>query len=610
MTFHRAALTAPHPGGKASGAMRLPYGKANFAEIRRGAYAYADKTGFIPELESAEKGRHYLVFLRPRRMGKTLLLSMLEHYYDILEAPSFDELFGGLSIASAPTEEQGRYVVLRLEMAGMPTDTGVDQLRAVFHSRLHNKITKFLDRYRALLPEVVAAFDAGRSTDDPASLMDRFLQAMSRSPHPLYLFVDEYDNFTNDLIARGDHQTYRDLVHASGFVREFYKTIKEGAALGVLPRIFMTGVSPVTLDDLTSGFNITSNISLHEDFNALAGFTTEDVQHLVTGVLADGGYALDPAKVEEDLRLYYNGYLFSRDATERLFNPDMVLYFLKELGPPARYPKELLDINVRTDYGRIQRLFFTPEGEVRETVVEDLLAVIVDGSIAARLQSSFPLDRAYEGSYFVSLLYYMGLLTLQENDGWFRLGIPNYAIRTLYWETIARLLQDLHHLDLPTTRVDAAIETMARLGDIEPFLALAFTRVLRKLSNRDLIRLDEKTMKVLLLAYLSLSELFVVWSEMELSFGYSDLVLIPNRSQPAAQVGFVIELKYLKSGATEAEVTARLDEADAQLRRYLADPRLAAIAPPRGWKAVSVAFVATEACWLRELGGTAKRLAE
>lgn len=201
-------------------------------------------------------------------------------------------------------------------------------------------------------------------------------------------------------------------------------------------------------------------------------------------------------------------------------------------------------------------------------------------------------------------------MTHQWEGGWLRLGIPNYAIRLLYWEAIARLLHDLHHVEVDVAHVRTAQRAMALGGDLAPFLELVFTRVLRKLSNRDLIRLDEKTMKVVLLAYLSLSEVFFAWSEMELSFGYSDLVLVPNRSQPAAQVGFVIELKYLKSGATEAEVTARLDEADAQLRRYLADPRLAAIVPPRGWKAVSVAFVATEACWLRELGGTAKRLAE
>ena len=588
--------------------MRLPYGKSNFAELRRGGFVFVDKTGYIPALESAEKGRHYLVFLRPRRMGKTLLVSMLEHYYDVLAAPSFDELFGGLAIASAPTPEKNRYAVLRLEMTGLPTTSGVEALRAAFHGRLHNKIRDFLARYDAALPGVTAAFEAGHSTDEPATLMYRFLLAMHQSPHPLYLLIDEYDNFTNDLIARGDHETYRGIVHASGFVREFYKTVKEGTALGIIPRIFMTGVSPVTLDDLTSGFNITSNISLDEDFNTFAGFTAEDVRRLLGGVLAGGGFALDPAAVEEDLRLYYNGYLFSRFAAERLFNPDMVLHFLKELRPPSRYPLDLLDINVRTDYGRIQRLLFTPEGEVRQGVTAAFQSVITEGWIDAEPASSFPLDRAHEEGYFLSLLYYMGLLTHQWDEGWLRLAIPNYAIRLLYWEAIHRLLHDLHDVDVEAAHIRTAQRAMALRGDIAPFLELVFSRVLRKLSNRDLIRLDEKTMKVVLLSYLSLSEVFFAWSEVELSFGYSDLVLVPSRTQPAAQVGFIVELKYLRSGADAGEVTARLDEADAQLRRYLADERLAAIAPPKGWRAVSVAFVATEACWLRELGGDARRL--
>ena len=450
--------------------MRLPYGIANFAELRRGGYAFADKTSFIPRLEDREKGRHYLIFLRPRRMGKTLLLSMLEHYYDVLAAPHFDELFGGLAIAGAPTEERGRYAVLRLEMTGMTTAQGVDRLRADFGTRLHNNLRSFLDRYGERLPEVVAAFDAGLSTDAPASLMDRFLQAMRRSPYPLYILVDEYDNFTNDLIARGDHQTYRDLVHASGFVREFYKTIKEGTATGVVGRILMTGISPVTLDDLTSGFNITKNISLHEDFNTLCGFTAEDVRRLVAGVLASPGYTLDPATVEADLRLYYNGYLFSRRAVERIFNPDMVLYFLTELAPPAQYPEELLDLNARTDYGRIQRLLFTPEGAPRQEVIERFQAVLTSGGLSAQLQRSFPLEQAYEGHFFISLLYYMGLLTQTPVDGWLHLSIPNYAIRTLYWEAIAGLLHDLSHVELEREDVGASIEAMGRNGEIRPFL--------------------------------------------------------------------------------------------------------------------------------------------
>ncbi|MFO0761426.1 MAG: AAA family ATPase [Byssovorax sp.] len=590
--------------------MRLPYGIANFAEIRRGGYAYIDKTGFIPALESAEKGRRYLVFLRPRRMGKTLLLSMLEHYYDILDAPSFDALFEGLAIADAPTPERSRYAVLRLEMTGMPTSLGVADLRAAFLSRLHNSLNAFLARYAALLPDVTTAFEAGRSTDDPASLMQRFLSAMERSSTRLYLLIDEYDNFTNDLIARGDHRMYRDIVHASGFVRELYKTIKEGAARGVIARIFMTGVSPVTLDDLTSGFNITSNISLREEFNAFAGFTGDEVKGLVSGVLENGEYSLDPAAVEADLRLYYNGYLFSRDASERLFNPDMVLYFLKELSPPAGYPGDLLDINVRTDYGRIQRLMFSPEGEARPQVLDWFQTVIAEGWIDAEPASSFPLDRAYEEGYFVSLLYYMGLLTHQWDEGWPRLGIPNYAIRLLYWESIARLLHDIHHTEVEPIHTRSAMRAMAQRGDMLPFFELAYARVLRRLSTRDLIRLDEKSMKMVLLSLLSLSEVFFAFSEAELSFGYGDLLLLPSRSQPAAHYGFIVELKYLKSGARDEEVLAKLDGADAQLRRYLADPKLEGMRPPKGWKAVSAAFVATESCWVRELGGEAKRMGE
>jgi hypothetical protein len=590
--------------------MRLPYGISNFPELRRGGYVYADKTGFIPRLEDAEKGRHHLVFLRPRRMGKTLLLSMLEHYYDILSAPRFDELFGGLAIAAAPTEERGRYAVLRLELTGLTTDEGIEKLRADFHARLDQNLQGFVSRYRSRMPEAAAAFEAGPSTDAPASLMSRFLEAMRLSPHPLYLLVDEYDNFTNDLIARGDHETYRAVVHASGFVREFYKVIKWGTATGVVGRIFMTGVSPVTLDDLTSGFNITSNVSLDADLNALCGFDSKEVEHIVAGVLAEGGFALDPASLMADLTRYYNGYLFSRRAAphERVFNPDMVLYFAKEMAPPAWYPEEILDVNVRTDYGRIQRLLFTPEGTPRAQLIETFQTVLAEGAIDAKLQSSFPLERAYEESFFVSLLYYMGLLTLQQSEGRFRLGIPNYAVRTLYWDAIAGLLRDLHRVDIDPSRVATALAAMGSRGDVGPFLELAYTQVIRKLSNRDIIRLDEKTMKVVLLAYLSLSEEFFAWSEVELGFGYGDLVLLPNRIQPVAAFAFLIELEYLKAGATDEAVTGRLDEADAQLRRYLADEKLRALAGTKTWKAVSVVFVGTEACWFRELGGEGRKI--
>ncbi len=587
--------------------MRLPYGISNFADLRRRGFLYVDKSGFIPNLEDGSKGRNYLVFLRPRRMGKSLLLSMLEHYYDVLQAPSFDDLFGGLAIAKAPTEERGQYAVLRLELTGLTTDAGVDRLRADFYATLHENIQSFLRRYGELMPKVVSAFESGVSTDAPASLMRRFLYAMDRGAYPLYLLVDEYDNFTNDLIARGERDAYHAIIHASGFVREFYKTIKEGTAMGVVRRIFMTGVSPVTLDDLTSGFNITSNVTLDEDLNTLCGFTAADVEAVLDEVMGEGGYSLDRAAVLSDLRRYYNGYLFTRRAAERVFNPDMVLYFAKGMRPPASYPDDILDVNVRTDYGRVKRFLFTSENAPRTELIGTFQTILAEGSIEASLQTSFPLDRAYEEGYFVSLLGYMGLLTLQVmEDGWFRLGIPNYAIRTFYWEAIARLLHDLSHVEVDARHVQVAIKAMGRDGEIGPFLELVFTKVVSKLSNRDLIRLDEKTMKVILLAYLSLSEVFFAWSEVELDFGYGDLLLVPSRVQPIARYGFLIELKYLKAGAAEGMVTAKLDEADEQLRAYLADAKLAALGGAKGLRAVSVVFVGTEACAYRMLGGEAR----
>lgn len=584
--------------------MRLPYGISNFGDLRRRGFLFVDKSRFIRNLEDAEKGRVYLTFLRPRRMGKSLLLSMLEHYYDVLCLPSFDELFAGLDIAAAPTPERGTYAVLRLEFTGITTDAGTEQLRADFYASLHNNIQSFLRRYAATMPEVISAFEDGLSTDAPASLMKRFLDAMQRSAHPLYILIDEYDNFTNDLIARGDHDIYHDIIHASGFVREFYKTIKEGTATGVVGRILMTGVSPITLDDLTSGFNITANVTLDADLNTLCGFTAPDVEAIVRDVTSSGGYTLDPAAVVMDLRRFYNGYLFSHDAHERMFNPDMVLYFLKGMTAPASYPRDILDVNVRTDYGRIRRLLFTPDGTPRTEIIDTYQTILTEGSIEASLQTSFPLDRAYEKGYFVSLLCYMGLLTLRTTpDGWVSLGIPNYAIRTLYWEAIARLLHDLNDVEVDAMSVQTAIRAMGRDGDIGPFLELVFGKVIRKLSNRDRIRLDEKTMKVILLAYLSLSEVFFAWSEAELNFGYGDLLLLPSRVLPVAQYGFLIELKYLKAGATVEAIAAKLDEADEQLRTYLADPKLTTLTSGKALRAVSVAFVGTQSCSYRLLGG-------
>jgi hypothetical protein len=595
--------------------MNLPYGISNFAEIRRGRYFYADKTAFIPVLEDPRKGRRYLSFLRPRRFGKSTLLSMLEHYYDILQAPHFDELFGGLAIARDPTPDRGRFAVLRLEFTGLSTEGGLAELRAGFHARLHNAIHGFLRRYRDLLPEVVAAFEAGLSTGAPASLMERFLGAMRQGPHPLYVLVDEYDNFANDIIGRGQDQAYHDIILAGGFVREFYKTLKEGTATGVVGRIFMTGVSPIMLNDLTSGFNILNHISQDEDCHALCGLTAGDVGELLDGVLASGGFALSRDELLGDLKRYYNGYLFTPRAAERLYNPDMVLYFMKGLTPPAQYPMELLDANARTDYKRLDSLLFTADRKPRPHPVELIRAVLSEGYIDAEIHDLFPLVEAYDPKYFASYLHYLGLLTIQRREqSRFRLVIPNYVIEHVYGETLNYILQQTLAVEVLPAHVKAAVDAMAYQGEIEPFLRLLHGEVLSRISNRDLIRMDEKSVKLLMLGYLSLSHVFFPFSEFEVERGYSDLILTLNRSFSDASYSFLIELKYVKPGSHQkggtsrksgllSRVEASMREADRQIDAYLADPRLAGIEGPRGWKAVAVVFAGTQAIYFRERGG-------
>lgn len=580
----------------------LPYGISDFGRVRRQGYAYVDKTPYLSALEDPQRGRSFSVFLRPRRTGKSLLLSMLGHYYDRLHAPHFDALFAGLAVAQAPTPGRSQYLILRLEFTQIATNRGVEQIRKDFTENLLTTLRGFIDRYEGLLPQLAAVRADLEQDLEPAVLVKRLLYPIAASGERLYVVIDEYDNFTNDLIARGEHQVYRDILHASGFVREFYKALKEGTAIGAVERIFMTGVSPGTLDDLTSGFNITRNLSLDPDFAALCGFDEAEVAGLLDQVLRSGPYTLDRDRVMRDLRRYYDGYCFARRSPNGLYNPDMVLYFLSGLRPPDQYPEEILDTNVRTDYGRLRRLMVTPEGAARPLAVESVEEILAERTIAATPHETFSLDLAYAEEYFHSLLYYMGMLTLrqEEQTGRICMTVPNYVVRTLYWELLSGLLKDVAQVQVRQVQLTAAVQAMAYGGDLLPFLTLVCRGVLARLSNRDLIRLSEKTVKAVLLSYLVLVPLFEVWSEMEMNGGYGDLVLLPARSQPGVRHGYVMELKYARAGTEAERVGALLDEADGQLGRYLSDERVRERA--QSLQAMSLVFVGTQGCHLRRLG--------
>lgn len=414
--------------------MKIPYGISNFRTIREEGYWYVDKTKFIDLLENL--AGKYVFFVRPRRFGKSLFLSMLRHYYDINELDRFEALFGDLDIGRAPTPNRNRYLIVELDFSGLNTSDKTE-LQASFVRILRDAIIRLIDEYPAIFPNGQSLKDEAGRRSDLRGLWNVLFAAVRPTGKKIYLLIDEYDHFANDLIAMGDGALYREMVRAAGFVRDFYETVKIGTK-DVIDRLFMTGVSPIMLDDLTSGFNITDNVTTSPLLNAMLGFTDEEVNRIADSE----AIGTDRAKLVEDLRRNYNGYLFHEDGKSRIYNPDMVLYFFKQWKMTGKYPEQLVDENIKTDYGRLQRLITNEQN--RDTLEE----IIREERITANLVNRFSFDLMFDSKHFVSLLFYMGLLTIEKLEQTrLLLRIPNFAIKTMYWEYIAERLNRLHGIE-------------------------------------------------------------------------------------------------------------------------------------------------------------------
>jgi hypothetical protein len=556
--------------------MKIPYGQSNFGDIRREGFFYVDKTPFLPILESSETGARYTVLLRPRRMGKSLLLSMMEHYYDIARADQFDALFGGLWIHDHPTPERNAYLVLALDFSTVAADGGPETLRRSFLEAIKAQVSQLLLTYRALVPEFGRLLELLDGFQDAEALVARVMSAVAAARHKLYVLIDEYDNFANRLLSGGQHEVYEKLFTGVGFVRTFYATLKAGTRSGAVGRIFVTGVTPLLLDDMSSGFNIAKNVSNRPSLNTLAGFTHTDVDRAVDALLTDRpALALDPGlgdrgRLLEVLEAHYDGYRFSPSARERVFNSDMVLYFLSELAEGRRFPANMLDLNVRTDYRRLQHIG-TLAGAARAERRALLETIATEGVIESPLVEQFGWVGLSGQAHFVSLLYYLGLLTLappspEALPTGYRLEIPNRVIRELIWEHLAALFQEEGHIAIDTRELDAALSAMAVEGDIAPFLDLFHTRVLSALGVKDLRRFDEKAIKLMMLAFISLSRLFYPLSEKEMAQGYCDLFLGVSPLHPVAKFAWLLELKYLPAGAKPAAIEHAFTETRASCR--------------------------------------------
>jgi len=561
--------------------MNIPYGMSNFGDIIQSNCYYVDKTKFIPLLESLRYGRKYSLFLRPRRFGKSLFLSMLEHYYDIKRKDQFEQLFGNLYIGKNPTAERNQYMILSFNFSEINTDHGFEELLKSFSNTVYLSINSFLKRYADIM-DIAYKNDLISYNKWPAENIKQLFSLLKYQPIKVYLLIDEYDNFANELIASGNEKFYTEILHGGGFVRTFYKAIKAATETGAVSRIFMTGVSPLVLNDLTSGFNNAKNISYAADLNEMLGFTSDDVKTMLEHYFATSGpsnIAVSEARLAEDLSRYYDGYLFNEDANERLYNSDMTLYFLSEMIINGKYPKKILDLNARTDYKKMQhliRLDTMTITENSETNISQLNQIITDEEIRSELIVDFPLESLSEQKYFISFLYYLGLLTIDKYyQGRLLFRIPNYVIRTLYWDYMKQIITDAAQLVINTRELEDVINRMAYHGEITPFIQFVHQHVIRQLSNRDFIRFDEKYIKVILLTYLSMIDLYIPISEIEVNTGYADIILMVDPRNPDVPYSYITELKYIKKqDATSQLIQAKIEEASVQVKKYRADKKI------------------------------------
>ena len=562
----------------------IPYGRGNFRSVRLDGCLYVDKTRFIRTLEQ----ERFVFFIRPRRFGKTLWLTMLDAYYDRTVADEFEAVFAGTDIGNRPTGNRSRYVVLYFDFSAFKQALPTLEESFEEHCTLHVRDT--LWRNRDLFDE-----DAARAILAPPSINGK-LQALflyTRNHRiPLYVLIDEYDNFANTILAHRGAEAYHSFTHGEGFFRNFFGTLKAGTAeSGAIERLFVTGVSPITMDDVTSGFNIGANLSLRPGFNEVLGFTEDEVRDVLRMYRDRGAIDQDPDAVLDLMREWYDGYRFAKGATNDIYNTDMVLYYLRESIANGTPPDELIDSNIRIDYGKLRHLLlvnrqasarldgppaYVPTGEAELNGNFDLLRqVVAEEQADLHVRDSFPLKRLTERESFLSLLHYFGLLSIRGTvEGRPLLGIPNQTVKRLLFGHLRGAFEDVGAFKADLYTLEQRIHEMAYRGAWRPVFDYLAGAVARQTGVRDYIA-GEKVLQGFLAAYLGATPHFVFHSERELGGGYADVCLTPNlASHPDMPCGYVIELKYVRRGERDGPAERAADAA-AQLRRYLADEALA-----------------------------------
>jgi hypothetical protein len=516
--------------------LKIPYALAYFDELRRDQCFYVDRTHFIEQLEMY--GTRYVLFLRPRRFGKSLWISLLEHYYDANKASDFQQLFGDLHVGRQPTALANQFRILRFDFSGIETND-VRKVHESFLEKVKEGFIRFVDRYSSAFTPEVAAMLNQQTLASTVAVQFFLAQGKQPTPYPIYVLIDEYDQFTNELLSF--HFTdFKDIVSKNGYVRKFYEVLKAQAMLGSIARIFMTGVAPVTVDSMTSGFNIMTDLSLQPRFHNLMGFVEAEVAELLQKI--DITAPQIPQTIE-NLRHWYDGYRFNMKAPQHLYNPEMVLYFARYYQSEGTYPLKMLTANVATDYKKIANIFRITNEE--KLILAQLTQFLETGTIKSYLTERFNVELGFTISDIWSMLFYSGMTTIQSVLGnYYTFQLPNYVIKSLYYDYFMALQLGMAYGNL-RHEIGESVYQLVMHGDIEPFTKYVAQVLDKEHSTRDNYGYNEKHLKTLVIGMLFPYESYLIRSEMEFNRRYIDIFLerIP---QVDIKHEIVLELKYVK----------------------------------------------------------------
>ncbi len=525
--------------------MKFPYGNADFYDVITSGYFYVDRTGYIPVIEDFGKT---LLFLRPRRFGKSLLLSMLENYYDVAKADDFGRLFGHLAVGQQPTPRHNQYLILRWDFSVIATQGTATQMQQTIHDHLNDELDSFMRRYEHVLP-----YQAELNPDNGISSLTRVLTATRTTPYAVYLLIDEYDNFANAVLMEGlsdSQQRYEALVKGEGLLKTLFKTVKYGTQGRGIDRVFITGVSPVVMSDITSGFNIAEDIYLLSTFNDLCGFWEHEVADAIQQIVTDCEAPPEKATEALDLiRQFYDGYSFTYDEANTLYNPTMAIYFLKAFQRDCQYPRRTLDSNLTMDRAKIAYVAQLPQGSEVVTRALNETPPLTVFQLADRFGVKEMLTAYHDATFMISLLYYFGVLTLtgeRSAQAELLLRVPNLVTRKLYVE---RLQEQM----LPDFESKQAAQDVAgrlyQFGDLGPLCTFIEQKQFAIFDNRDYRWANELTIKTVFLTLLFNDTIYIMDSEPALQRDYADLVMIVRPDMRQYELlDILIEFKYVALG--------------------------------------------------------------